>query len=106
MLHSEVPRSKIVPTIEVPARMKVRRKRMPRKAKRMEGSDLPGGLPGGDVTGGGYPGMPVCLAVIPVRRVVDIPACRRAGGGYPGSRGMSGYPGCPVLGRWVSRFTG
>ena len=60
MLHSEVPRSKFMPTMEKPT--DDGKKKDPKKdgdAKK-DGSDLPGGLPGGGfagVGGTGYPGV-------------------------------------------------
>ncbi len=59
MLHSEVPKSRFMPTIEKPT--DDGKKKDDTKGEKKDGSDLPGGLPGGGFAGSrgpaGYPGM-------------------------------------------------
>ncbi len=76
LLHSEVPRGRVIPTFEAPTEDQEKDGEDKKKGESADGSDLPGGLPQpGGIAGSGFPGSGGMMS------------------GYPGSQ--SGYPGMP-----------
>ena len=93
MLHSEVPRSTTMPTVQTNADGEKDGKKDDTNPDDTPGSDLPGALPGGGAAGtgpagSGYPGSPGGYPGAGGSR----PGYGSGMGSYPGS-GMSGYPG-------------
>ena len=96
LLHSEVPRSKIVAMFEAPAEDEGKTEEGSKEGEKEEGSDLPGGCLGGLSRVVDIPACPVCPAVIPVHRVADIPACPACLAAVIPVHGVVDIPACPV----------